>query len=464
MNQSTRIYPEKIFSEAIQSLRVKKNFAKSKYFNSTNKPPIDMNKILSSKAISVSSVLKIHLVCILFLILYFLNIFNFKPKRNVKQLILIYSLTKEQTVRNGSIKSLFNFLESKSIIEKLNSIVLIEVKRLMWVKKYKMIRTTLDIPLAIFINEIPIKSKLSCWFSMCERYLRVIGLHGSNSDILNIIKEYVFDEVVYSTLDPKKIEKLVTTQSHIAYQPLVFEYRNIDAKRIMIWYSSNSVPIKYKNDRVQRFLINPAVYTSMRIDEHWVWTKEHRAYLSKISPAKVLVKKSLMFYEPEASKNIAKIYDVVIFDVTPHTNAKIVRNSIYTTEEMTKFIQDILSCIELLNIKHNESYRVYLKPKRNISKSHSVDYLNYIKEKVANKEITLIGSNQNLYDLIGDSKLVIGFPFTSPVIIGWELFTPSIFYCSSSLLNYSSKNKKRLFLQDKASLYTYMESELVKVK
>jgi polysaccharide biosynthesis PFTS motif protein len=105
-----------------------------------------------------------------------------------------------------------------------------------------------------------------------------------------------------------------------------------------------------------------------------------------------------------------------------------------------------------------------LKPKRNISKSHSVDYLNYIKEKVANKEITLIGSNQNLYDLIGDSKLVIGFPFTSPVIIGWELFTPSIFYCSSSLLNYSSKNKKRLFLQDKASLYTYMESELVKVK
>jgi polysaccharide biosynthesis PFTS motif protein len=334
----------------------------------------------------------------------------------------------------------------------------------MWVKKYKMIRTTLDIPLVIFINEIPIKSKLSCWFSMCERYLRVIKLHGSNSDILNILKEYVFDEVVYSTLDPKKIEKLVTTQSHIAYQPLIFEYRNIGAKKIMIWYSANSIPFDYKNKRAKRYSINPWVYTSMRIDEHWVWTKEHKAYLSKISPAKVLVKKSLMFYEPEESKNITKIYDLVIFDITPRADIKITRNSIFTTTEMIKFIQEILSCVELLNNKHKKNYQVFLKHKRNFSKNHSEEYINYIKEKVTNKEITLIGSSQNLYDLIGNSKLVIGFPFTSPVIIGWELFTPSIFYCSSSLLNYSPKNEKRLFLQGKASLYTYMESELVKVK
>jgi polysaccharide biosynthesis PFTS motif protein len=269
---------------------------------------------------------------------------------------------------------------------------------------------------------------------------------------------------VYSTLDPKKIEKLVTTQSHIAYQPLIFEYRNIGAKKIMIWYSANSIPFDYKNKRAKRYSINPWVYTSMRIDEHWVWTKEHKAYLSKISPAKVLVKKSLMFYEPEESKNITKIYDLVIFDITPRADIKITRNSIFTTTEMIKFIQEILSCVELLNNKHKKNYQVFLKHKRNFSKNHSEEYINYIKEKVTNKEITLIGSSQNLYDLIGNSKLVIGFPFTSPVIIGWELFTPSIFYCSSSLLNYSPKNEKRLFLQGKASLYTYMESELVKVK
>jgi polysaccharide biosynthesis PFTS motif protein len=292
----------------------------------------------------------------------------------------------------------------------------------------------------------------------------MIKLQGSNSDVLSVIKEYVFDEVVYSTLDPKKIEKLITTQSHIAYQPLIFEYRNIDVNKIMIWYSSNSVPIPYKNDRLKRFSINPAVYTNMRINEHWVWTKEHKVYLSKISPAKVLVKKSLMLYEPEESKNTNKIYDVVIFDVTPHTNPEIVSNSIYTADEMIKFIQDILSCVQLLNIKHNKIYRVYLKPKRQISKSHSVKYLQFIKARVANKEIALIGPNHNLYDLIGNAKLVIGFPFTSPTIIGWELSTPSIFYCSSSLLNYSPKNKKRLFLQSKDSLYTYMENELVKVQ
>jgi hypothetical protein len=156
-------------------------------------------------------------------------------------LILIYSLTKEQAVRNSSIKSLFNFLESKSIIEKTNSTVLIEVKRLMWIKKYKTIRTTLDIPLAIFINEIPIKLKLSCWFSMFTRYFRMTKLHGSNSDLLNIMKEYVFDEVVYSTLVPKKIEKLITTQSHVAYQPLIFEYKNICAKKIIKFKDSQLI-------------------------------------------------------------------------------------------------------------------------------------------------------------------------------------------------------------------------------
>ena len=72
--------------------------------------------------------------------------------------------------------------------------------------------------------------------------------------------------------------------------------------------------------------------------------------------------------------------------------------------------------------------------------------------------------NQNLYDLISNSRLVIGFPFTSPVIIGQELNKPSVFYCSSKLLKPQYKDQNNLFLNTKDSLFSYMEKMLVKTK
>ena len=153
-----------------------------------------------------------------------------------------------------------------------------------------------------------------------------------------VFKEFVFDQIVYSAMDPDKTDKLITTQSNIAYQPLIFEYKNFTAKKFMIWYSSNSVPIEYKKEKLKRFTINPTVYINMRIDEHWVWTKEHKNYLSKYSQAKILVKQSLMFYTAKNLKTSNKKIDVLVFDVTPVNDIKITRNSIYTTRESINFI------------------------------------------------------------------------------------------------------------------------------
>jgi polysaccharide biosynthesis PFTS motif protein len=101
--------------------------------------------------------------------------------------------------------------------------------------------------------------------------------------------------------------------------------------------------------------------------------------------------------------------------------------------------------------------KIQLKHKRVFSKQHSSDYLNFINQKVTNFEITVIDPNQNLYDLISKSKIVIGFPFTSPVIIGQELNTPSIFYCSSKLLPTAQDGRKPLLIQSQTSLYKYLE-------
>ena len=450
-----------IFSNEIQNLLHKKVFAKSKYFYSTKNPPKDLTEIMPVGALSKVSTIKSYLVCILFLNLYFLNIFRLKSKDSGKNLILIYSLSKKQAIRNGSTKSLYIFLKSKGLVRNLDSVVLIEIRKILWRKKYEKARTTLDIPLRIYINNFSLILKVICWISMCKRFFRIMQHHRRNPQLSMVFKEFIFDQIVYSAMDPDKTDKLITTQSNIAYQPLVFEYESFTAKKFMIWYSSNSVPIKYKKEELKRFTINPTVYTDMRIDEHWVWTKEHKKYLSKYSQAKILVKQSLMFYGPENLNASSKKIDVLVFDVTPSNNTEITRNSIYTTRESVNFINEITACVKMLNQTNQKDYRVKLKHKRRILKNHSSDYSNFIDHKVKNFEIEIISSDENLYDLISDSKLVIGFPFTSPVVIGQELNRPSIFYCSSKLLPITHKSQKIPFIQNQTSLYSYMEKVLV---
>ena len=451
-----------IFSNEIQNLLRKKIFAKSKYFYSTKNPPKEPTKIIPIGSYSKVSVIKNYIVCTLILIVYFINIFKMKSKDSGKNLILVYSLSKEQSIRDGSIKSLHTFLESKSLATNPDSVILIEIRKILWSKKYKKARTTLDIPLRIYIDNFSPILKVFCWLSMCKRFFIIMLKHRKNSQLTMVFKEFIFDQIVYSAMDPAKTDKLITTQSNVAYQPLIFEYENFTAKKFMIWYSSNSVPIKYKKENLKRVIINPIVYINMRIDEHWVWTKEHKNYLSKYSKAKILVKQSLMFYIAENLKTSNKKIDVLVFDVTPKNNTKMSRNSIYTTRESVNFINEVIACVKMLNQAYKKDYRVQLKHKRIISKNHSSDYSKFIDQKVKNFEIDVIEPHQNLYDLISNSRLVIGFPFTSPVVIGQELNKPSIFYCSSKLLPTAHKGRKLSFIQSQNSLYSYMEKVLVK--
>jgi polysaccharide biosynthesis PFTS motif protein len=200
----------------------------------------------------------------------------------------------------------------------------------------------------------------------------------------------------------------------------------------------------------------------MKIDEHWVWTEKHKSYLKHFTRAQILVKKSLMFYEPERQKTLNNTFDVVIFDVTPKKDVNISNFSIYTTDEMIRFITEILECVELIKAQFTLEVRVALKHKREFARRHNTpEYSQFIRSKIKNKEISIVDSNQNLYDLIQSSKLIIGFPCTSPVIIGQELKKPSVFYCSSDLLKLASKSESQSFLQSEKSLYAYMKKVLV---
>jgi polysaccharide biosynthesis PFTS motif protein len=65
----------------------------------------------------------------------------------------------------------------------------------------------------------------------------------------------------------------------------------------------------------------------------------------------------------------------------------------------------------------------------------------------------------NLYETIAASKIVIAFPFTSPVTIGYELKVPSIHYSSSIILVKYNQNS---FIQNKLKLRKFIETNLGK--
>ena len=260
---------------------------------------------------------------------------------------------------------------------------------------------------------------------MCCRFLKIIKLQRSNKLVSLIFKEYVFDDIVYREHNSEKIEKIITTQTNYAYQPLIFEYNNSRGIRLMIWYSANSIPLQYKKVELLRYTTNPVVYDNMQIDEHWVWTKENKQYLRKFTDARILLKGSLMFYDFDGHKSAEKVRDIIIFDVTPKNDAQIQDTTIYTTSEMMNFICEILECVSIINNKSEVRHKVFVKHKKLVSMNHRAIYPEFIREKVKNHEICIVNSDINIYNLIKSSKLVIGFPLTSPVVIAQELNIPS---------------------------------------
>jgi polysaccharide biosynthesis PFTS motif protein len=79
-----------------------------------------------------------------------------------------------------------------------------------------------------------------------------------------------------------------------------------------------------------------------------------------------------------------------------------------------------------------------LKPKREYGRklrgglSHSTQYLELIYKLHRLNSIELLKPEVDLYGLVGSADLVVGIPFTSPVVLAKELNVPSFFYIPES--------------------------------
>jgi polysaccharide biosynthesis PFTS motif protein len=143
--------------------------------------------------------------------------------------------------------------------------------------------------------------------------------------------------------------------------------------------------------------------------------------------------------------------------VTPASSNSIYKDTMYTFPIAKEFIEDIIESVKLVSQKLDRDISIYIKHKRPFSRVNSSRYITYINKLVKNRQLFVLPMGVDLYETIAASKIIIGFPFTSPVIIGQELKVPSVHYSSSNIL---VKYNKTNIIQNKIELKKFLEKNL----
>ena len=453
-----------ISSSMMKLLNKKVNFFFQNKFKNTHKLKFTVFSNDELAQIKLPLLKKINIIIVAFslLFLYFTKMFihiseSNKIKKN--KTVLIFSLTKNQVFKDNSLNNLHNFLVRKKFNMTEKSEMLIECREVLRTKKYSNLIVTLDIPLKIFTIKFSLKQKWNLILIFSQKLLTLMKSFNNSQYMYLIFKEYIFDESVYLlTLNQDQVDMVVTTPGAIQYQPIIFEIPEFTGERVMLWYSSNTVPLRYKSKEASIVGKNSEIFLKhMAIDTHWVWTNEHKKFLMKVTNSTILVMGSMQFYNCPKKLNFNKKYDVIIFDVTPASGNSIFKDTMYTFPIAKEFIEDIIESVKLVSQKLDRDISIYIKHKRPFSQVNSSRYITYINKLVKNRQLFVLPIGVDLYETIAASKIVIGFPFTSPVIIGQELKVPSVHYSSSNIL---VKYNKTNFIQNKIELKKFLEKKL----
>jgi polysaccharide biosynthesis PFTS motif protein len=290
----------------------------------------------------------------------------------------------------------------------------------------------------------------------------------------HIAQAYVVDEVIFDYLNRnKKIElvDLLVTQSVISHIPYIFEKELQFGRRLMIWYSANSVPINYQNKDLERVHNNTKIYQSMPLDSHYVWNQSHKDYLDSVivPPIPVEVRGSLMFYLPQNEITPTKVYDIIIFDITPYEPSfksdldkiSFSQNSIFNDATAIKFLQDLLWAVHEIDRSFGAKLCVALKPKRKYTPFHSSGYLAFLDHLSKSGFIEILEPEFDLYNIIMKSKMSIVYPFSSPAVISKELNIPTAYFLSDNSIECNELIDGIEFITDRTRLLDFMIKHMI---
>lgn len=262
------------------------------------------------------------------------------------------------------------------------------------------------------------------------------------------------------------IGSVVLTNSNYSAQPLwMWALPSRRYALHMVWYSQNSRPIIYTDDRCDAALPN---FRFMLLDEVWVWTDSFRDFLlAQGCKATYHVVGPILWYFPEspAVANQPGDFRIAVFDVTPVNAATesrlgLIRNY-YSEENSIRFIRDLIDVSDLVGRESGRKIRVILKHKRSHASIHATGYVDLIGELADAGRIVLMSPTMNLYELIDSCDVVVAAPFSSPVYVAVVRGKAAAWYDpTTSLVPREDEGPDIRFIGGSAALAEFLKNQL----
>lgn len=386
------------------------------------------------------------------MILGFLKIFFVFRKKNLFPKIIFLSLTKDQVIRGGKVDDFVSFISEDRFGFVLNNqLSLVEIRHFLPLgRKFhgNEIKITRDVYFYLILHHL----KLRDYFKLYTKVHQYIN--EAIPQLLNFkyYKKNIFDYAAWCLLNELQVRQLflVTTQSQLLNLPKVFEFKSTQLQKIMMWYSTNSIPIIKIGEIYSRNWLNAKVKDC--IDVHYVWNYEQALSLKEQGVNNCKIVGSILFY-PSRSRSTINKY-ITYFDVTPYINA----DTIYTEKYCVGILLIIMEVIKDLNNKYQEDFILRIKPKRSYSRSHSKRYIEFLRQLSADKKVEVTYAHENLYECISESKAILAVPFSSPIEIGEEIGVPGAYFTEGSAeWDLKPRNKSIPLLSGKRDLENWLE-------
>jgi hypothetical protein len=357
---------------------------------------------------------------VFFVLLLLKSILIFSNKRNLPKIIIL-SLTKNQFNYRNKEDFLAFIHEDRFGFNLSNEPVLLEVRHLFPHKISKGNNNpivTRDLFLYLVLYHIEFRKFANLYRELSSN----IDLVNQNKFNITYYKQNIFDVSVWNIVlrQIKSTTFLVTTQTHMLSLPIVFKIQNKIIKKVMMWYSTNSVPIHKADDlQLDKWLEKDIVDY---IDEHFVWNSGQALDLKKQGVINCKIVGSILF----STRKLTKVQEnfITYFDVTPLENA----DTIYSVDSCVLALTDVTNSILELNEKFNACFILRVKPKRSYSRFHSSYYISTLKKLHNEGKLQIVDWNENLYTCISGSRAILSVPYSSPIEIGNEIGIPGAYY------------------------------------
>ena len=262
----------------------------------------------------------------------------------------------------------------------------------------------------------------------------------------------------------RSICEVYITNTYYINQPLwMTSLKNKRFRLSFIWYSVNCNGLYWIEKNGEKYIPMFPAYYCLNIDHSFYWFEGHKKVFENIlfkKPSSTIVGPTL-FYKNTIKDTPEKKNDLIItiFDVTALSMAWAEDNNIpenyYSHIVVKKFLDDIKSIAERLQTSLDRTVILRLKHKREYAPIHDNEYIDYVSSIIESGKVELIDINDNIYEVVGGSDIVISLPFTSTAYIADSMDVTSIFYDPTNILidNLYYHSENLFFIQNKDELF-----------